>query len=157
MPTPPDSTTPKQLESDLNIGRDIDRIDITQIDDQLSKRFIALDPAGYFIIYILPDKNLICAKHFTNEVNARGLAVDPETGKVIPAKGKVIREPSYIFQAYTAKQLCVEIFEKFSERTLEEGRATPTIITMLDHAAYIGREAQKAEFALRHHQEYIQD
>lgn len=156
MPTPQDTPELKQLDTDLNIGRDIDHIDIIQIDDRLSKRFIALDPAGYFIIYILPDKNLICAKHFTNEVNERGLAVDPETGKVIPAKGKVIREPSYIFEAYTAKQLCVKIFEKFPE-TFTGGEATPTIITMLDHAAYIGREAQKAEFALRHHQEYIQD
>jgi dihydropteroate synthase len=122
---------------------------IEQIDNELSKRFIALDPAGYFIIYIDSEQNLIYAKHFTNEVNAQGLAVDPETGKVIPAKGKVSREPSHIFQASTAKQLCVEIFETNPEIT--------TMITMLDHAAYIGREAQKAEQALRHHQVYIQD
>jgi dihydropteroate synthase len=138
MPTPPDLLAQNQVDKNIE-----------QIDKELSQRFIALDPAGYFIIYIDPEQNLIYAKHFTNEVNAQGLAVDPETGKVIPAKGKVSREPSHIFKASTAKQLCVEIFETSPETT--------TMITMLDHAAYIGREAQKAEQALRHHQAYIQD
>jgi dihydropteroate synthase len=146
-------------------------IDPHKIDDELSKRFIALDPAGYFIIYIDPSQNLICAKHYTNAVNDRGLAVDPETGKVIPAKGKVTREPSHIFQAFTAKQLCVKIFEEGLTENLvknlvtnqgktlneHENNLDAAMITMLDHAAYIGREAQKAEWALRHHQEYIQD
>lgn len=130
-----------------NLGDDID-LKIKAIDDELSKRFIALDPAGYFIIYIDPTQNLICAKHFTNEVNEKGLAVDPETGKVIPAKGKVNREPAHIFKSQTAKQLCVEIFETIP---------TLALVTMLDHAAYIGREAQKAEWALRHDRVYIQD
>jgi dihydropteroate synthase len=143
MPTPSDPLVQNIVDKNL-----VDK-NIEQIDNKLSQRFIALDPAGYFIIYIDPDQNLIYAKHFTNEVNAQGLAVDPETGKVIPAKGKVSREPSHIFQAYTAKQLCVEIFEASPE--------TKTMIAMLDHAAYIGREAQKAEQALRHHQAYIQD
>jgi len=138
MPTPPDPLAQDQIDKNIE-----------QIDNELSQRFIALDPAGYFIIYIDPDQNLICAKHFTNEVNAKGLAVDPETGKVIPAKGKISREPSHIFQAYSAKQLCVEIFEASQE--------TSTMITMLDHAAYIGREAQKAELALSTQQVYIQD
>ncbi|CAN1210527.1 DUF4346 domain-containing protein [Tumidithrix helvetica PCC 7403] len=120
---------------------------IASIDDELSKRTIALDPGGYFIIYLDRDKDLICAKHFTNVIDERGLAVDPATGKPIPAKGKVVREPSTIFQARTAKELCVEIFE----------RSQPCLVTMLDHAAYLGREAQKAEWALLHQQEYIQD
>jgi dihydropteroate synthase len=136
--------------------KDNNSIDINKIDDELSKRFIALDPAGYFIIYIDKSQNLICAKHYTNAVNDRGLAVDPETGKVIPAKGKVNREPNHTFQAFTAKQLCVEIFEKGLDDS-KNNAAIASMITMLDHAAYIGREAQKAEWALRHHQEYIQD
>jgi len=143
MPTPPDTlelTKNNQINLESNLS-------IKQIDDELSKRFIALDPAGYFIIYIDPAQNLICAKHFTNEVNAKGLAVDPETGKVIPARGKVNREPTYIFQARTAKELCVKIFEN----------SAINLATMLDHASYIGREAQKAEWALHQQQEYIQD
>ncbi|AFY73125.1 hypothetical protein Syn7502_01012 [Synechococcus sp. PCC 7502] len=144
MPTPPETLVPNQIviKHNQNIDENID-----QIDAELSKRFIALDTAGYFIIYIDPIQKLIFAKHFTNEINAQGLATDPETGKVIPAKGQVKREPTRVFQAYTAKQLCVEIFENSS---------IPPV-TMLDHAAYIGREAQKAEWALRQNQTYIQD
>jgi hypothetical protein len=56
---------------------------ITAIDNKLSKRFLELDPAGYFIIYLDREAGLICTKHFTNEVNEQGLAVDPETGKPI--------------------------------------------------------------------------
>jgi dihydropteroate synthase len=117
------------------------------IDEKLSKRPIALDPSGYFIIYIDRAQDLIFAKFFTNNIDERGLAVDPATGKPIPAKGSVTRQPSIIFQARTAKELCVEILE----------RSQPCPVTLLDHAAYLGREAQKAEWALLHQQEYIQD
>ena len=46
---------------------------IAAIDDKLSKRFLELDPAGYFIIYLDREAGLICAKHFSNEVNEQGL------------------------------------------------------------------------------------
>jgi Domain of unknown function (DUF4346) len=51
----------------------------TVINNKLSQRFIALDPGGYFIIYNDSDSALIYAKHFTNAINDKGLAVDPET------------------------------------------------------------------------------
>ena len=35
------------------------------IDDKLSQRYIDLDPAGYFIIYIDREEGLIFAKHFS--------------------------------------------------------------------------------------------
>jgi dihydropteroate synthase len=117
------------------------------IDDKLSQRHIDLDPAGYFIIYLDRDKGLICAKHYTNEIDDRGLAVDPETGKPIPAKGKVERTHTAVFTGRTAKELCVKI--------LEETRPTP--VTFLDHAAYLGREFVRAELALLNSQEYVQD
>lgn len=121
--------------------------EIAEIDRELSKRPIALDPSGYFIIYIDHDKGLIGAKHFTNVIDERGLAVDPDTGKPIPARGQVTRSATTIFEARTAKELCVEILE----------RVQPCPVSMLDHAAYLGREAQRAEWALVHHQEYVQD
>lgn len=117
------------------------------IDDKLSQRPIDLDPAGYFIIYLDRDKGLICAKHYTNVIDDRGLAIDPETGKPIPAKGKVERTHTTVFTGRTAKELCVKI--------LEETRPTP--VTLLDHAAYLGREFVRAEFALLNSQEYVQD
>ena len=120
---------------------------LKEIDDRLSQRYIELDPAGYFLVYLDRDTNLICAKHFTNIINDNGLAVDPETGKVIPARGKVERTRTKVFSGRTAKELCVELFEK----------THPCPVTMLDHAAYLGREFTKAEAALVAGKEYIQD
>ena len=117
------------------------------IDDKLSQRHIDLDPAGYFIIYINREEGLIFAKHFSNIINERGLAVDPETGKVIPAKGKVERTHTTVYSARTAKELSVKILEE----------TQPCPITMFDHAAYLGREFVRAETALATGQEYVQD
>lgn len=119
----------------------------TSIDNELSKRHIDLDPSGYFIIYLDRETQLICAKHYTNVINEQGLAVDPETGKVIPAKGKVERQAETIFTGRTAKELCVKIIEE----------TQPCPLSMLDHAAYLGRELMRAEFALINNTEYIQD
>ncbi len=123
------------------------RENLTVIDDKLSQRHIDLDPAGYFIIYIDREEGLIFAKHFTNIIDERGLAVDPETGKVIPAKGKVQRTHTIVYSGRTAKELSVKIFEE----------TQPSPITMFDHAAYLGREFVRAEMALVSGQEYVQD
>ena len=120
--------------------------DLAAIDDKLSKRFIDLDPGGYFIIYLDREAGLICAKHFTNVINERGLAVDPETGEPIPVRGKVERAHSVVFSGRTAKELCVQLFEQNQ----------PTV-TRLDHAAYLGREFVRAEVALVAGLEYVQD
>jgi dihydropteroate synthase len=117
------------------------------IDDQLSKRHIDLDPGGYFLIYLDCESSLICAKHFTNTIDDRGLAVDPETGKPIPARGKVERTQYTLFTGKTAKELCVKIFEE----------TRPSLVTLLDHAAYLGREFVRAEIALLNRKEYVQD
>ncbi len=120
---------------------------IKSIDDELSKRHIDLDPSGYFIIYLDREKQLICAKYFTNIINEKGLAVDPATGKVIPAKGKVNRTAETLFTGRTAKELGVKIIEQ----------TQPCPLTMLDHACYLGREFTRAEYALVNGTEYIQD
>lgn len=121
--------------------------DLAAIDNKLSQRHIDLDPNGYFIIYIDRAAGLIYAKHFTNVIDERGLAVDPQTGKVIPARGKVERTHTTVFSGRTAKELCVKIFEE-----------TPHCpVTLLDHAAYLGREFVRAEVALVTGQEYVQD
>jgi len=120
---------------------------LSAIDDKLSQRHIDLDPGGYFIIYLDREARLICAKHFTNVIDDRGLAVDPETGKVIPAKGKVQRTESTLFTGRTAKELCVAILEQ----------TQPCPVTLLDHSAYLGREFVRAENALVSAQEYVQD
>ncbi len=121
--------------------------DLAAIDNKLSGRHIDLDPGGYFIIYLDQEAKLIYAKHFTNVIDERGLAVDPKTGKVIPARGKVERTHTTVFSGRTAKELCVKVFEE----------TQPCPVTQLDHAAYLGREFVRAEMALLTEQEYIQD
>ncbi|MEO0968400.1 MAG: DUF4346 domain-containing protein [Cyanobacteria bacterium J06639_18] len=119
----------------------------TAIDDKLSKRFLELDPAGYFIIYLDRGAGLICAKHFNNEVNEQGLAVDPETGKPIPANVRVERQATALFTGRTAKEICVQLFESIK----------PSSVSRFDHAAYLGREFMRAELALVTGQDYVQD
>jgi dihydropteroate synthase len=120
---------------------------LNAIDSQLSNRHIDLDPHGYFIIYVDRENGSICAKHYTNVIDDRGLAVDPETGKVIPAKGRVTRTSTTLFTGRTAKELCVKLLEE----------TQPCPVSMLDHAAYLGREFVRAEIALLAGTEYIQD
>ncbi len=119
----------------------------TKLDNELSNRFIDLDPDGYFIIYLDREQGLICAKHYTNTINDKGLATDPETGEVLACKGSLERTHTTVYTGRTAKELGVEITEK----------ADPCPISKLDHALYLGREFMKAEIALLSGTEYIQD
>ncbi|WP_159790462.1 DUF4346 domain-containing protein [Sodalinema gerasimenkoae] len=123
------------------------RDELAAFDDQLSKRFIQLDPAGYFLIYLDREAGLICAEHYSNDINDKGLAVDPETGEPIPCDGGAKRRPTAIYRGKTAKDLGIKITEE----------ADPPPLTYLDHALYLGREFVKAEAALLSGQEYIQD
>ncbi|NJN74932.1 MAG: DUF4346 domain-containing protein [Synechococcaceae cyanobacterium RL_1_2] len=121
--------------------------DLQAIDDQYSQRFIQLDPAGYFIIYLDRDQGLICADHYSNEINEKGLATDPDTGEVIACSGgKAKRLPVKTYQGRTAKEIGIVL--------TEQGESP---LTYLDHALYLGRELMKAEIALISGSDYIQD
>ncbi|MGI8936440.1 MAG: DUF4346 domain-containing protein, partial [Phormidesmis sp.] len=106
------------------------------------------DPNGYFLIYLDREAGLICAKHFTNTINEKGLACDPATGKPLSVRGKTVRAETRLFTGRTAKELCIKIFED---------KDNPCPITYLDHAAYLGREFVRAEMALIAGTEYVQD
>lgn len=121
--------------------------ELTTFDHKLSNRYIELDPAGYFVIYLERTAGLICAKHYTNVINDQGLACDPETGEPLPCNTKLERVPTVVFSGRTAKELCIKIFEE----------TKPCPISYLDHAAYLGREFVRAEMALISGQEYVQD
>lgn len=118
-----------------------------KLDNELSNRFINLDPDGYFIIYVDHEQGLICAKHFTNAINEKGLATDPETGEVLACKGSLQRTHTTVYTGRTAKELGIKITEE----------ADPCPISRLDHALYLGREFVKAELALINGEEYTQD
>lgn len=122
-------------------------VQLAAIDNKLSQRFIDLDPDGYFIIYLDRQAQLICAKHYTNIISEKGLALDPETGKPIPVRGKVERTHTAIFTGRTAKELGMKITEE----------TKPCPLSRLDHALYLGREFVRAEIALIQGTEYVQD
>jgi hypothetical protein len=118
-----------------------------QLDEELSRRFIALDPAGYFLIRLDRQAGELVAEHFGNTINERGLATDPDTGEVIACRDAAPRQPDAVYRGQSAKDLGIAI---------SEGEA-PLPLTRLDHALYLGRELQKAERCLIDGSDYIQD
>ena len=117
------------------------------LDEGLSQRFIALDPAGYFLIKLDPEAGELIAEHYGNGIDERGLATDPDTGEVISCRGAGPREPLKVYRGRSAKELGM---------ALTEGDG-PHPISCLDHAFYLGRELQKAERCLEDGTTYIQD
>ena len=117
------------------------------LDEELSQRFIALDPSGYFLIKLDRQAGELVAEHYGNGVDERGLATDPDTGEVLSCRGAGPRTPIAIYRGCSAKQLGI---------ALTEGDG-PWPISCLDHALYLGRELQKAELCLLEGSDYIQD
>ena len=117
------------------------------LDGRLSQRFIALDPAGYFLIKLDRESGELIAEHYGNGVDERGLATDPDTGEVISCRGADPRAPLAIYRGRSAKELGM---------ALSEGEG-PFPLSRLDHALYLGRELQKAERCLEEGSDYIQD
>ncbi len=120
------------------------KIEIT--DKRLSQRDIVLDPSGYFIIKIDQINKKIIVEHYLNNIDNKGIALDPLTNKPIQCDKKSKREYNKIFIGNTAKEIGILITEKNKK-----------LISKLDHALYLGRELQKAEECLLTNDEYIQD
>ena len=120
---------------------------IKLLDDKLSNRQIKLDPKGYFLIKIEPSTKELILEHYLNNIDQKGRAIDPESGKPIGCKTKSRNEPSIIFRGKSAKEVGIKI---------SEGDG-PFPLSRLDHAIYIGRELQRAEQCLRSGKQYIQD
>jgi dihydropteroate synthase len=118
-----------------------------ELDDRLSQRFIALDPAGYFLIKLDREAGELVAEHYANSIDERGLATDPDSGEVISCRGAGPRSPQAVYRGRSAKELGV---------ALTEGPG-PHPLSRLDHALYLGRELQKAEAALESGADYVQD
>ncbi len=118
----------------------------TMIDNNLSNRYIDLDPNGYFIIKVDLEENKIILEHFLNNINDEGYALDPETNEPIKCDSQNKRVSNEVFKGISAKQLGIMITEDRND-----------LITRLDHALYLGRELQKAEECLYKRLPYIQD
>lgn len=117
------------------------------LDEALSKRFIDLDPAGYFLIRLDREAGELVAEHFSNTINERGLATDPDSGEVLACRGGGPRTPTATYRGRSAKELGI---------ALSEGEG-PHPLSRLDHALYLGRELQKAEWCLEQGLPYVQD
>ena len=117
------------------------------IDENYSSRHIALDPKGYFLIQVNQEQNELIVEQFSNNIDEKGIAKDPETGKTLKCTNGAKRAPINIFKGKTAKEVGIQ---------LTEGTA-PFPISKLDHALYLGRELQKAEDCLINGKPYIQD
>jgi len=117
-------------------------------DEALSLRSLSLDPAGYFLIHARHAECAIVVEHYCNSINAQGLACDPRTGDVIPCTGYVPPLPPRTFRGATAKAVAVAILE---------AEGAEGCCSRLEHAAYLGRELQRAEQALRSGVAYVQD
>tara|TARA_Y100001978_G_scaffold186059_1_gene185502 strand:- start:377 stop:763 length:387 start_codon:yes stop_codon:yes gene_type:complete len=115
-------------------------------DKKLSQRDIVLDPFGYFIIKIDQINKKIIVEHYLNNIDSKGIALDPLTNKPIQCDKKNKRPYNNIFEGNTAKEIGILISEKNN-----------ALISKLDHALYLGRELQKAEECLMKNLEYIQD
>ena len=117
-----------------------------KIDDNLSNRYIDLDPKGYFIIKVDLVENKIILEHYLNNINDDGYALDPETNEPIKCDSENKRVSNEVFEGISAKQLGIFITEERND-----------LITRFDHALYLGRELQKAEECLYKRLPYIQD
>ena len=116
------------------------------IDKELSKRSINLDPNGYFLIKIDLIKKKIIVEHYLNKINKQGLAIDPDTNMPITCRDKNLRQYNKFFIGDTAKEVGILLSEKEEE-----------LISKIDHALYLGRELQKAEECILKNIKYIQD
>ena len=117
-----------------------------KIDNDLSNRYIELDPNGYFIIKVDLEEKKIILEHFLNNINDKGFALDPETNEPIKCDSQSQRVSNEVFEGISAKQLGILITEERND-----------LITRFDHALYLGRELQKAEECLYKKLTYIQD
>ena len=116
------------------------------IDKKLSQRDIVLDSSGYFIVKIDQINKKIIVEHYLNNINEKGIALDPITNKPIKCDKQNKRQYNKIFEGNTAKEIGILITEK-----------NKNLISKLDHALYLGRELQKAEECLLNDNDYIQD
>ncbi|MFY8149008.1 MAG: DUF4346 domain-containing protein [Prochlorococcaceae cyanobacterium] len=144
MPVP---AVPAPLSPSVPQGDGFGADERRRLDERLSQRTIALDPAGYFLIRVDEAAGELVAEHYGNGINERGLATDPETGEVLSCRGAGPRRPLAVYRGRSAKELGM---------ALTEGPG-PHPIGRLDHALYLGRELQKAEACLERGIPYIQD
>jgi adenosylcobinamide kinase/adenosylcobinamide-phosphate guanylyltransferase len=117
-----------------------------RLDRHLSARGLPMDAKGYFMIKLID--GLIVANFHSCILNDQGEVCDLNGNKIKCCSGKS-PEPMKVWKCRTAKELTTEIFERWDN--------IAKVQLSVGHAAYIGREAQKAEHALHSGTKYQQD
>ena len=117
------------------------------LDKFLSARKLNMDEKGYFMMKVNHDRGVVRATYHSCIKNENGEICDVR-GKKISCSGDNHPEPMIAFEARTAKELTVEIFKRW-EHAGE--------LVSMGHAAYVGREAQRAEACLFAGRFYQQD
>ncbi len=120
---------------------------IIKMDNELSNRFIELDPLGYFLIKLDRSSNEIVVELYGNGIDEQGRAIDEDSGELLSCKADRQRSPKKVFIGKSAKEIGIK---------LTEGN-NPLPLSKLDHALYMGRELQRAERCLIDEIDYIQD
>jgi adenosylcobinamide kinase / adenosylcobinamide-phosphate guanylyltransferase len=122
------------------------------LDTFLSARSLTMDTKGYFMVQVDHAKCVIRSTFHSCIVNDKGEVCDLDGNKISCCDGdggKKGPEPMATFEGRTAKELMYKIFEQWEYKDMLD--------LSVGHAAYMGREAQKAETALYAGEFYQQD
>ena len=125
-----------------------DRDEARLLDTFLSSRSLTMDSKGYFMVKL--EGNRIVVSFYSCIVNDKGEICDLQGNKIKCCNGgSSRREPMKVWRGRTAKELTTAIFEEWEDvKELEFS---------IGHAAYIGREVQRAEQCLYSNVPYQQD
>lgn len=123
------------------------RTEANRLDRFLSTRNkTKMDANGYFMLCL--EAGRIKATFHSCMVNEKGEVCDLNGNKIKCCDGSTTPEPIMTWQCRTAKELTTQVFEEWSQADK---------ILSVSHAAYIGREAQRAEHCLYSDTYYQQD
>ena len=128
------------------------RIDANRLDRFLSTRSTASDSNGYFMIR-LEDAKIVATFH-SCMLNDNGEVCDLHGVKIKCGddgctSSSSLPDPMMTWKCRTAKELTILIFEQWTD--------IDKVGLSVSHAAYIGREAQRAEHCLYSGKHYQQD
>jgi len=119
----------------------------TMLDHYLSKRSVAMDKKGYFLVKVDREKLVIRVSFHSCIVNDKGEFFDLDGNRLSCCNGKS-PDPLKVWECRTAKEATMKI--------LEDWEPAKDLLSV-GHAGYLGREVQKAEDALYNGWKFQQD
>jgi adenosylcobinamide kinase/adenosylcobinamide-phosphate guanylyltransferase len=143
----PSSSAVAGARDPLKAPCDRDLEERAMLDKFLSARKLNMDEKGYFMMKVDHERGVIRATYHSCIKNENGEICDVQ-GRKISCSRDNRPEPMIAFEARTAKELTVEVFERWEHAG---------DLVSLGHAAYVGREAQRAEACLFAGRFYQQD